>query len=507
MSSESDKPNDSGEVSYDVSIGGSRERWRYPQDSSAKIRVTPLGNSTSRTDKIPDSSETSAKTDPDIRAPSGFGDTAPTPVVGDTGKFVLGLIRKNPKVPKSGDILAQRYRIVRVIGEGGMGQVFEVAHLRLGKSFALKLLHPSMATDRKMCRAFFREARYASSLEHPNLISVLDFGEDPIFGGYMVMELASGESLKQFLAKRGQLSVKKACDIVSQVADALMYMHENELIHCDLKPDNIVLIPNEKGVRKSRVVKLLDFGLAQRLGGASRDGIFGTPNYLAPEIARQKKPSPSADIYSLGILLFELITGKVPWSGDINKVLRAHVHSPPPTLSEVRGSEVDPALEQLVATALAKTPEDRHKTMSAFVYELKNFMHMAGMTRVKRARSQSATSERVFDERSKSACLGFDALHMPLATIDAHGTIRAANAAFSNLLLGIRVGIEGTRLKETALASAWPSLEVDLAGAIQGNGLERHVEITLGDTTQHLKMWLEPTGSPGQVILSLYPEP
>ncbi len=506
MSQESDNSSDSTEVSYDVSIGGSRERWRYREDASARIRVTPIADSSEATQRLEERSDSSSKTDPDAKPQVAFGETVPAPIIGDTGKFVLGLMRKSTAAPKSGDVLAQRYRIVRVLGEGGMGQVFEVTHLRLGKPFALKLLHGSMANNKESCRAFFREARYASSLEHPNLISVLDFGEDPMFGGYMVMELASGQSLRQFLSRRRKLSIKKACDVVSQVAEALMYMHQNELIHCDLKPDNIVLIPNEKGGRRRYIVKLLDFGLAQSLGGSKRDGIFGTPNYLAPEVAKQEIPGPPADIYSLGILLFQLVAGKVPWSGDVHKVLWAHVHTTPPSLSEARGSVVDPALEQLVATALAKAPKDRHKNMAAFIYELKNFMQMSGMKRTRRATTSVLADDSQASARSKSACLGFDALHLPLATITGDGTIMAANAAFSQFLLGMRVGLEGTRLQETALASAWPSLKQDLASAITGNALGRHVEITIDDDTQHLKMWLEPTGAPGQVVLSLYPE-
>lgn len=503
MSSENDKPDETGELNYDVSIGGSRERWSYRSNPSDQIRVTTIDEGSDPAPNAVPGTDPGARTNPDVKPRVAFGETVPAPIIGETGQFVLGLLRKSAEVPKSGDVLAERYRVVKVIGEGGMGQVFEVAHLRLGKSFALKLLHPSMAEDKEMCRAFFREARYASSLEHPNLISVLDFGEDPRFGGYMVMELASGQSLQKFLTKRGKLSIKKACDIIGQVAEALTYMHQNELIHCDLKPENIVLIPNEKGGRRRHLAKLLDFGLAQSLGGANRDGIFGTPHYIAPEVAKQEAPGPAADIYSLGILLFELITGKVPWSGDINKVLHAHVHATPPTISEALRSKVDPALEKLVSTALAKTPEKRHKSVSAFVYELRNFMEMSGM---KRSRRSTLAGEADESARAKSACLGFDALHLPLATITRDGTILAANAAFAQFLLGIRVGLEGTKLQETLLASAWPTLDEDVEAAIQGSSLGRRVEMIHDDETRHLQMWLEPTGAKGQVVLSLYPE-
>ncbi len=508
MSSDSDEPSEATEVSYDVSIGGTRERWHYQENPSTQIRVTK-NSAADLLDDLEAEQEPDSRTRPDARPRVAFGKTIPAPTVGDTGRFVLGLMRKSVVLPKKGDIIAQRYRVVSVIGEGGMGQVYEVSHLRLTKSFALKLLHPSLAEDKEMCRAFFREARYASSLEHPNLVSVLDFGEDPQYGGFMVMELASGISLKAFLLKRGKLSVKKACEIVAQVAAALSYMHQNELVHCDLKPENIVLIANETSGRRNHQVKILDFGLAQSLGGTNRDGIFGTPSYIAPEVARQEPPAPAADIYSLGILLFELLTGKVPWSGPVNAVLHAHVHETPPSLTAARGDEVDPALEKLVATALGKSPADRHKSMSAFVYELKNFMQMSGMRRSRRATMAGSTSGSAEDAgtpRSRSACLGFDALHLPLATLTSDGRIVAANAAFSNFLLELRVGLEGTRLQETSLASAWPTMQRDLAAAFQGQSLGRRVEMRQGATVQHLQMWLEPSGALDQVILSLYPE-
>tara|TARA_R110002073_G_scaffold74100_10_gene181362 strand:- start:8414 stop:9877 length:1464 start_codon:yes stop_codon:yes gene_type:complete len=486
-----------------VSIGGSRQRWRYQEDPSAQIRVTKNSAAKDAHDSDFDT-DAASQTNPDATPRVAFGKTMPAPIIGDTGNFVLGLMRKSVVLPKTGDIVAQRYRVVAAIGEGGMGQVYEVAHIRLSRSFALKLLHPSLAEDKNMCRSFFREARYASSLEHLNLVSVLDFGEDPIFGGYMVMELADGQSLKSFISKRAKLSIKKACDIVAQLAEALSYMHQNELVHCDLKPENIVLIPNETAGRRGHLVKILDFGLAQSLGGTNRDGVFGTPKYIAPEVARQEAPGPASDIYSLGILFFELITGSVPWSGDVGSVLHAQVHEAPPSLSEARGSSVDPALEQLVAIALAKDPSKRHKSMSAFVYELKNFMQMSGMRRSRRASLGTAEDETA--RRAKSACLGFDALHLPLATINSEGTIVAANASFSNFLLGIRVGLEGTKLAETSLASAWPTMKLDLDAALQGNSLGRRVEMTQGQSTRHLQMWLEPTSALGQVILSLYPE-
>ncbi len=397
-----------------------------------------------------------------------------------------------------------RYRITGSLGAGGMGEVLRAVHVELGREVAIKRLKSELSLDESVLKRFENEARAVNLIRHENIVEVTDFYTSAEGQVHMVMELLEGRSLGDLIKAAAPLPSARVAHIGAQIADALCAAHEHGVIHRDLKPENIVLIPNETAGRRGHLVKILDFGLAQSLGGTNRDGVFGTPNYIAPEVARQEAPAAASDIYSLGILLFELITGKVPWSGDINSVLHSHVHDAPPSLTEARGSSVDPALEQLVATALAKAPSDRHNSMSACVYELKNFMQMSGMGRSRRS-SLSGADDRIA-ARAKSACQGFDALHLPLATIASDGTIVAANASFSNFLLGIRVGLEGTKLVETSLASAWPTMAMDLESAFEGNSLGRRVEMTQGESTRHLQMWLEPTSALGQVILSLYPE-
>ncbi len=467
---------------------------------------------------IDEFAESERGTDPDARPKVAFGVTMPAPIDvigrGNAADGLLAELRGGSQealyeVPKIGDLVADRYRVIRSLGEGGMGVVYEVSHARLDRSFALKLLRPDKGRERDKRAAFFREAKYASSLVHKNLISVLDYGEDAVFGAFMVMELAAGLPLSEFRRRRGKLSVKRACDIVLQIAQALAYIHSQNLIHCDLKPQNVMLVHSEASTRKSYNVKLLDFGLAQTRN-SSPGSVFGTPRYISPEVAMSEAPTDLSDVYSLGILLFELLTGSPPFSGDARDLMRAHIRNVPPSLATMRGEPVDAALEQLVSTALAKYPDRRQRSMSAFIYELKNFMQMSGM--VSKRASQAAAAASVVqtpahDERSLMALACFDAVRLPLASIAREGTILAANAAFSKFVIGMRVGLEGSNIRETPLASAWTNIERDIEAACNGATIGRRVEIDMSSgETVRLQMWLEPTKSSTVVVLSLHPE-
>lgn len=443
---------------------------------------------------------------------SGLSQTLPTPVAGKEPSTAaatrLGRLGLAPRrTPDTGELIANRYRVIRVLGEGGMGVVLEVTHARLGKSFALKLLRPNYSDDPAMRSSFFREAKYASSLAHPNLISVLDYGETLDLGPYMVMELARGVLLAQYLHKRRKLQIKRACDIVLQMAEALAYIHQQNLIHCDLKPQNVMLIASETSTRKVYTIKLLDFGLAQSRATRGGDNIFGTPRYLSPEVAMRQQPTELSDVYSLGVLFFELLTGQPPFGGTTLELLEAHICVTPPQVAQLRGEHVDPALEQLIATALAKRPTARQRSMSAFIYELKNFMQMSGITSPRTTQGPASAPTPIEDQRPLQVAAAFDALRLPLATVDAHCTILAANPAFSKFILGMRVRIEGSRLQESALASAWITMEQDVASACSGVSIGRRVEVDLesGELVR-LRMWLEPTQCEGSAVLSLYPE-
>src|SRR5690606_32835664 len=207
--------------------------------------------------------------------------TSPVTGVGPYGEETV--IGGRPDGEQS--VIADRYVIEEPIGEGGMGRVFRVRHRRLGKSFALKLMQTGFAGDTRARDLFYREAKLASSLAHPNIVSIIGFGEDGERGAFMVMELLEGTSLSSFLHREGGFSMRAACDIILQVAEALAYIHKRQIVHCDIKPDNILLLKQPPGERRKHLVKLLDFGLARARSASPRrtSTIDGTPEYMAPE--------------------------------------------------------------------------------------------------------------------------------------------------------------------------------------------------------------------------------
>jgi serine/threonine protein kinase len=408
-----------------------------------------------------------------------------------------------------GNVVAGRYRLGHLLGEGGMGRVFEVRHTRLEKAFALKLLHPHLTSDPDLRRAFFREAKYASGLQHPNLISVVDFGEDRDYGPYMVMELAKGKLLSDYLEAREFLSVRRATDIVLQLAEVLDFVHSQGIVHGDIKPQNVLLCREAGENRRRYKVKLIDFGLAMDQRGPRTGRIFGTPEYLAPELGKKGAVEHTADVYSLGVLLFELLAGTVPFDGTAFEVVEAHRRKPAPTLSEASGRAFDSSIERFVAKLLSKNPTERPGSMAALIYELRAIMDMLGMQRPLSARRSTAvrTTQTVVDKRTAIIKATYESLHLPLATLNANGEIVAANPAFCRFVIGMRVQIEGTQIRQTLLARAWPTLEHDLAAALDGEEIGKLVTIGTPETEEvSMQMWLEPTIMPGYVALTLYPE-
>lgn len=406
-------------------------------------------------------------------------------------------------------LVGERYRIVERIGEGGMGKVYKVTHAQLGKTFALKIISDNLARDAKHRDQFYREARMASSLSHPNIASVVDFGEDGKLGAFMVMEFVMGKPLSKVLRKEGKLGVKLACDIILQVAEALHYIHNNKIVHCDIKTENILLCEVSGTKRRTIQVKLLDFGLARSLAGArNTSSLSGTPHYVAPERIRGAPATPSADIYGTGILFYELLTGRVPWDGHVAAILRGHLEVPPTPPSTLIEGGLDPALETLVLRALAKTPEERHKDMAAFIYELRTVMDMMGINRRNKRGSRSRilierNSENKRDELARAV---FDSCRFPMALLDEAGMIALANAAFARFVMGAEVDVEGLPVHSTPLLSAWPMFDADLRRARQGEQVRRVLELDVGEgARRRLLMSLDPGFAEDQVVFACHP--
>ena len=409
--------------------------------------------------------------------------------------------------PLQKPLVGGRYRIVERIGAGGMGKVFKVIHGRLGKTFALKIIRDKLAGDNKARDLFYREARLASSLSHPNIASVVDFGEDERLGAFMVMEFLQGEPLAKLLHREKQLSIRPAFEIIQQVAEALHYIHGKGIVHCDIKTENILQTEVPAAKRRKLQVKLLDFGLARSTAAdRSTNSLAGTPHYVAPERIRGEDASPASDIYGLGILFYELLTGKVPWDGTMEQILQGHLNQIPTPPSELIEDGLDPAVEKLILRALAKTPDQRHKDIAAFLYELRTVMDMLGYGRRKRG-GRRVVIERSSSQRDETSRALFDACRVPMALINRAGVIQVANPAFAQFVMGVAVDVEGLTVRSTPLARVWATFELDLARACEGKSLRRTIEVDVAEPrdVRRLLLWLDPGLKEGQAIFGVHP--
>ena len=288
-------------------------------------------------------------------------------------------------------VLDGKYRIDALLGQGGMGAVYRATHLGTTRTVALKIIHPRFSQDPQFVERFRREAEASGRLRHPNVVDVTDFGFAATPTGqvaYLVMEYLDGQSLADVLAKEGRLSIGWVVDIFEQVCSAVAEAHRLGIVHRDLKPDNIWLEPNRRG---GFTVKVLDFGLAKLAGVeapalAARPGpedmtgafpaadsglvtqagsVTGTPLYMSPEQCRGDQVDARSDIYSLGVVVYRMLAGTPPFSGDAMQLIKLHRDAPPPDLAD-RGGRLPRRLSALVMAALAKNPADRPDSAAGF---------------------------------------------------------------------------------------------------------------------------------------------
>jgi serine/threonine-protein kinase len=280
--------------------------------------------------------------------------------------------------PYAGRVLGGRYRLLERLGQGGMGTVYRALHTLMDKQVAVKILRAEMATDGEAVARFHREARSASKLDHDHCIRVMDFGQSDEGLLYLVMELLDGVSLGQ-VVRRGPLPAARAAAIGVAVAEALQHAHENGIVHRDLKPDNVYLARRPRG---RELVKVLDFGLAKLMSDAAlgpsitRDGtVFGTPEYMAPEQAEGEKLDGRTDVYALGIILYQLVTGDVPFrAGNFVALLTKQVTEKPLPPTERRPDlDIPEGLEAAILKCLAKKAKDRFATAEALAQALEPF--------------------------------------------------------------------------------------------------------------------------------------
>jgi serine/threonine-protein kinase len=263
-----------------------------------------------------------------------------------------------------GETLDGRYFVQKKIGEGGMGVVFAVKHAVIERPLAIKVLKREALRDSATIQRFIQEAKAASRIGHPNIVDVTDFGKTPDGMTYSVMEYVDGTTLSKVIKSAAPLPAERAVRIASQIARALAAAHGKGIVHRDLKPDNVFIV-NDPEVPGGERIKLLDFGIAKLANDDTNDhrtrtgAVIGTPKYMAPEQCRGVPVDHRADLYSLGVMMFVLGTGRAPFVGEgSGDVLAAHIHVPPPLMSSlVQG--VPPAIEELVQRLLMKAPSDR----------------------------------------------------------------------------------------------------------------------------------------------------
>lgn len=264
--------------------------------------------------------------------------------------------------PLIGTELDGRFRIERVLGEGGMGKVYRAVQLSVDRPVALKVLHRAVGKNKEFIQRFMREARVISGFNHPNIVTLVDFGQDPRQNLlYLVMEMLDGGDLAGLL-ERGRLRVELAVEIALQVCAALSEPHANDVVHRDLKPENLMLVVTSDG---SLQVKVLDFGIAQAVEGdgkLTKTGmVYGTPKYMAPEQAQGAEMTGRTDIYALGIILFQMLVGQAPFDGDTAmQIALQQVQSPAPQVRDLLGPEdVPESLVLLVSDMLRKASDQR----------------------------------------------------------------------------------------------------------------------------------------------------
>ena len=254
-----------------------------------------------------------------------------------------------------GQKISDRYQIIKSVGEGGMANVYLAYDTILDRNVAVKVLRGDLATDPKFVRRFQREALSASSLSNPNIVEVYDVGED---NGeyYIVMEYIEGKHLKNLIKKRGKLSVSEAVDIVMQITDGLSIAHDSYIIHRDIKPQNIMVLENG-------LVKITDFGIAMAMNSTQltqTNSVMGSVHYLPPEQASGKGSSLQSDIYSIGILFYELLTGNLPFKGEnAVEIALKHLKEPLPSIREEL-PDIPQSVENIIIKATAKNPKNRY---------------------------------------------------------------------------------------------------------------------------------------------------
>ena len=264
-----------------------------------------------------------------------------------------------------GKILGNRYRLIELIGEGGMAQVYKAECSLLCRTVAVKILRPQYASDAEFVERFRREARAAASLSHPHIVNIYDVGQENGMD-YIVMEYIPGDTLKNIIIQKAPLAVEQALDITRQIAEGLQHAHQRNIVHRDIKPHNILVTPDGQ-------IKVTDFGIARAIsaGSLTQAGtVVGSVQYSSPEQAKGEEVGPQSDLYSLGCVFYELLTGTVPFKGDTPvSIAIQHLQEEITPVREIR-SDISPVVENIIKKATAKDPAKRYPSAMAMLKDI-----------------------------------------------------------------------------------------------------------------------------------------
>jgi eukaryotic-like serine/threonine-protein kinase len=278
-----------------------------------------------------------------------------------------------------GQVVADRYHVIKKLGEGGMGQVYLAEHVKMGRRSAIKVMNASMVHDPDAVARFNREAANASRISHPNVCAIYDFGETPDGLIYLAMEFIEGEPLTALLERDGALPVPRAVGIFTQVAEALHAAHDLGIVHRDLKPDNVMLTRRKGG--GADVVKVVDFGIAKAVGGGGDESgqkvtktglVVGTPEFMSPEQLSGDKVDGRSDLYSLALVFYRMLTGKLPFdAATVQETMIQRLTEEPITLAVSRPDlTFPPGLQPVFDTALARSPAERYQAVTKFAADV-----------------------------------------------------------------------------------------------------------------------------------------
>jgi serine/threonine-protein kinase len=301
-------------------------------------------------------------------------------------------------------LLNDRYQLLETLGKGGMAFVYRARDLMLERYVAVKILREDYSRDPAFQDRFRLEAKAAANLSHPNIVTVHDFGLD---AGklFIVMEFVPGTDLKTLIQQRGRFTPEEALPLMIQACAGIGYAHRAGLVHCDVKPQNMLVTPDQR-------LKVADFGIARALAsiGPSEqsDVVWGSPQYFSPEQASGAAPSPASDVYSLGVVLYEMLTGALPFTATTaTELARLHLDALPPLLTESL-PDVSPALERILLKVLSKEPSARYRTADQLGRVLLNF----GTTRTAPALALTPEASPVMDESTLPALVETTSLNI-----------------------------------------------------------------------------------------------